>query len=580
MTSLDPAQPPLHLMLEFVRATEAGEPFAFRFATQEYLLRSEGGGFQSAVFPWDDALLADLRGLRRPGGDAAVRQRLGDRIRRFLFDGGWTEQEARIREALAANRSVILTIRSAAAELYALPWELLTLKASGQHLGELDRVLVRYEWPESTTTAALPSAPGQAGRILLAWSAAGGQVPAAAHLTAIRQAAQAGGIPFDEQRDVLAHASLGKLRMALDEATVAAPIAVLHLLCHGGETGGVFGLSLDSQESPSHTVIVDAAQLRQVLAPYAGMVRLIVLSACDGSNPGALGNQLGSVAQALHRSGFAAVVASRYPLSVSGSTQITQSLYERLAGSHGSLEDALRAARRRLHESPQYCDWASLQLYARAADGNDSHPLGRLPHTGQPSRTSAGTATAQAPRLRNWTLVGVGAIALTGIGTWLAMHTASLSLPTRPPDAAQSATGVTSRSLSRSAELPACGGLVLDDVVSEKEGLHVRLDVRLRSEAARDLNITRAAVVVVKQIPGRSAYVPSADYDLMIEGPRSEKAVAHLLHPGEVDSFVLRLGFSESYSAKLLEAQLVLRYNRDCTVTSDLIQISSELAKR
>lgn len=47
-----------------------------------------------------------------------------------------------ILQAIKEQRRVVLTLRSAAAELYALPWELITLKRSGQHIGELQGVLV------------------------------------------------------------------------------------------------------------------------------------------------------------------------------------------------------------------------------------------------------------------------------------------------------------------------------------------------------------------------------------------------------------------------------------------------------
>lgn len=83
-----------------------------------------------------------------------------------------------------------------------------------QALGELQGVLLRYEWPETTTTAELPT-PRQGGaRILLAWSAGGGAVPAAEHQRAIAAACQAGFHPVDPARDVLPQFSLGRLRGA------------------------------------------------------------------------------------------------------------------------------------------------------------------------------------------------------------------------------------------------------------------------------------------------------------------------------------------------------------------------------
>ena len=41
------ALPPLSLVLELTRAANAGDPYAFSFAPQAYLLRREGGGYET-----------------------------------------------------------------------------------------------------------------------------------------------------------------------------------------------------------------------------------------------------------------------------------------------------------------------------------------------------------------------------------------------------------------------------------------------------------------------------------------------------------------------------------------------------
>lgn len=370
------------LVLEFARAAQAGDPFAFRFEPQDYLLRSAGGGFQTSELPWNTQLLSDLTAVRLPGCDRAIVQRLGELLRRFLTPLGFAEQEARIVAKSRAGEQVLVTIRAAAAELYALPWELLTEKSSGLPLFALPGVLLRYEWPETQTVPESPQPRPEGGRILLAWSAAGGAVPASEHERAISEACSAGFVPFVQDRDVLARVSCSRLVAALQrQASSGEPVAVLHLLCHGGTTGSTFGLVLDSDDG-DEPVVVDAGTLRQLLAPFASQVRLVVLSACDSGNTGALGNQLGSVAQALHRAGFAAVVASRHPLAVSASVQLTQVLYGALLASPQSLEQALMAARTRLQQNPSQLDWASLQLYARSEDGSDSRPLIFRPYRG------------------------------------------------------------------------------------------------------------------------------------------------------------------------------------------------------
>lgn len=369
----------LRVLLQFLRAQDAGDPYAFQFEPQDYVLPTEGGDSPTARFDWTPAVLADLHAVRRPGRDPAVVQRLGGRLRRFVRDAGWARHEQDIAQALAERRPIFVTIRSSAAELYALPWELLTLQ-SGQFIGEVDRLLLRFEWPESKSATERPKPRPEGGRILVAWSAAGGAVPATEHLQAISAACEAGFHDFNRSTDVLAHASLGKIAQTLEEAQQAGPpIAVLHLLCHGGTSGSTFGLCLDGEDGP---VVLDAAQIRQELAPFADMVRLVVLSACDSGSLGELGNHLGSVAQALHRCGFEAVVAARAPLSVAGSITLTSSFYGELLRGPASLETAFLAARKHLARSEtalprerRPLDWANLQLYARHGDGDNTRPI-------------------------------------------------------------------------------------------------------------------------------------------------------------------------------------------------------------
>lgn len=377
---------PLRVLLQFARAAESGDPHGFRPEPQDYIVPTITGATPSARFAWSADVLADLDAMRLPGRDPAIVQRLGERLRAFVESAGWTEREREIAAALVAERPVILTIRSSAAELYALPWELLTLK-SGQCIGEVEGLLVRFEWPDSESRPEQPKPRAEGGRILFAWSAAGGAVPAPEHLDAIRQACQAGHHPFQASTDVLAQASLLRITQTLKEAErTGAPIAVLHLLCHGSAAGSTFGLALDGEHGH---VVVDAMQLRQQLAPFARQVRLVVLSACDSGNLGTLGNRLGSLAQNLHRCGFQSVIASRYPLSVGGSIALTETLYGELLSGPSSLESAFLAARQclaqretELPKERRALDWASLQLYARCADGDDTRPVVFRPYRG------------------------------------------------------------------------------------------------------------------------------------------------------------------------------------------------------
>ncbi|HEX5750585.1 MAG TPA: CHAT domain-containing protein, partial [Archangium sp.] len=370
---------PYALVLEFSRAREAGDPYAFRFEEQDYQLRLEGGVFQNAPFPWNPGVLADLEALESPTPGSEAVQRLGNNLRSFLGRLDWGMQEAAIEQALAEGREVQVSLRSGAAELYALPWELLTLKGSGQHLGEVPGCTLRYEWPRAEGPART-AAPAEGGRILFAWSTAAGDVGAEAHQRAIARACERGDVPFDARQDVLGNVSLKGLAEAL--RTAREPVAVLHILCHGSQAGATYGLKWNASREGGEPDFVDGARLRQVLAPYASTLRLVVLSACRSGSSGEPGRHVGSVAQELHRVGIAAVVASRLPLSVAGSIRMTEVLYEQLLGESCSLERALGEARQQLRLEGRQLDWASLQLLARADEGTDLRPLALRPYRG------------------------------------------------------------------------------------------------------------------------------------------------------------------------------------------------------
>ncbi len=370
---------PLCLTLELARAKDAGDPYAFQFEAQTYLVRSEDGSFESAIFPWTAETLADLAAMQLPRPDPALRQRFGELLRSFLTAAGWRLQERIISKALAAGRQVRITVRSAAAEMYALPWELVTLGNTGQYLGAIDQCLVRYEWPGTETARPDTAALQEGGRIVFAWSAAGGSVPATAHLTALRTACK-DEVPFDKSRDVVANVSLPRLQEVL---AAGEPPRVLHILCHGGRlTSNTEAYGLVWNGTEGSPVVVDPGALAQALAPHARTLRLVVIAACHGAGAGTPGNHLGSVAQALHRVGIPAVIASRFPLSLDGSVLLTETLYRHLLQTPLSLEDAFVEAREQVEKAREDMEWASLQLYARAQATGDQRPFVIRPYRG------------------------------------------------------------------------------------------------------------------------------------------------------------------------------------------------------
>jgi len=363
---------PVAILLEFTRTSEPADPYAFRLEPQDYTLVGPGGTRELVHIEWNSSLLADLQALRASERDPALVHRVGEQLQRSLESADWSRLARQITTAADDEQSVTITLRSNAAELYALPWELLTVGASGRHVGGMPHVVLRYEWPGTETTPPKPSPRSEGGRILFAWSAVTGAVPAKEHLAAIESACCDGHCEFDRDRDLVAHASAGAIVDALARAESAGqPYAVLHILCLGGQVGSTVGLMLDD----SRRVAVDAGRLRELIAPYARTLRLVVLAACGSGNSGDLGNHLGSVAQALHRGGIQAVAASRYPLSAEGSTTLTSTLYRSLFVDLVSLEQALTNVRRQLARDTNTLDWASVQLYARERDGADTRPV-------------------------------------------------------------------------------------------------------------------------------------------------------------------------------------------------------------
>lgn len=363
---------PLSLVFEFARTDTPEDPYGFRFKPQDYTLRTAHGGRKRLHLAWSNEFQGDLDALHTPSCDPAVVQRVGRALGNFLEPSGWTWHAQAIAAAVQRSSPVLLTVRSAAAELYTLPWELLPLETTGQCIGELPGLLIRYEWPETHSVPLKRTRDANRRRLLVAWSAAAGEVPASEHVDAIGTACRAAGWDWKPDRDVIQHASVGKLADALDQANSdGIPVAALHLLCHAGRAGRTWGLMLNGEDTDEDGVAVDSWRLRQLLAPHADTLRLVVLAACGS----AYGREFDSVAQALHRAGIQSVVASRFPLSVQGAIRVAQTLYDAALAQQATLEDAFLLTRKQLARDAVRLDWAGLQLYARGADGHQTHPF-------------------------------------------------------------------------------------------------------------------------------------------------------------------------------------------------------------
>lgn len=375
--------------IEFVRTTRPDEAVvSLPHGDQEYILLGEGQTRVGDVtLRWNERLVELLGGLRDPSEGAVtlaaakVGQILGD----FLKSGVWTSIAAEVDRGQSERH--VLTVRTNAAELYALPVELVPI-GRATHAASLPGFLIRYEAPQ---TATAPEASvydrTSRGRALFAWSTAGGKVDVGRHRRALDEAVSASRpwVTAADDNDVeeIEHASCAAIVEHLRDAERhRRPIAVLHILCHGaGVVGSGTGLALDNGEGNGDVDVVDARRLQRVLQPFAGMIRLVVISACGGSDPGPVGDEIGSVALALHHAGIRSVIASRFPLSWEGASVLARALYGAMLRDLVSLEEAVLSARAALMLL-RGNDWAGMQLFARAADGDDTRPFTLRPYRG------------------------------------------------------------------------------------------------------------------------------------------------------------------------------------------------------
>lgn len=385
-----PEQVITHLKLELSRESAADDPHTFQLTTQRYYRYANGAIIDSAEIPWDDSLLHLLRAWHQPSQREPRLAELAHIVQTFLKDIGWAGSEVELRQALAVDHTVYITLQLHAAELFLLPWELVRLPPDVRYLSQRPDVLLRYTWPG---VRANPATRSVTERVLLAWSAGGGKLPVKSHERALRHASGRDRQPdrqsdiqpvgqsssptpepgFDDGGAILGSVTRQSLRARLEKAAVAgAPVTVLHLLCHGVEDDGGFGLSWTDERGDED--IVHAHELLTVLGKSIRHLRLIILSACESARMGDQGTRTGSIAQAIHRAGVPWVIGSRLPLSKEGSARFAELFYQHLCTREVDVEEAFLCARSGLAAESAKLDWASLQLYAAAQPGRSDDP--------------------------------------------------------------------------------------------------------------------------------------------------------------------------------------------------------------
>ncbi|MBN9686154.1 MULTISPECIES: SAVED domain-containing protein [unclassified Corallococcus] len=367
---MSPKPVPLEIKLEFTGQSKK----EFAWQSRSYHARHSRGTGASIELRWSK-LRKDLEALARNDPGGAHGERLSKALGDFLSPAGWALVESHIKDALHQGRPVHLTLCAAVAdELYFLPWELLTI-GNGPPFAETDDCVLQYEYDCEPRHE--PDSRPQ-GRILFAWSSAGGWVPHEEHLSALKEACAAARFDFDPDNDVLPDATAQLLEDRIRQSS--RPFTALHLLSHGKNLGdGTYGLELNAFEPTEGAETVNARRLGTLLFAKANSLRLITLSACQSGDSGAPAHPMRSIAQMLHTNGAPAVIASRFPLSCPGSIVLARTLYTRLLVDGANLGAALSATRRRLRETDCYRDSRSLQLYARAGDEPALYPFSPPP---------------------------------------------------------------------------------------------------------------------------------------------------------------------------------------------------------
>ena len=120
-----------------------------------------------------------------------------------------------------------------------------------------------------------------------------------------------------------------------------------------------------------------------------------------------------------------------------------------------------------------------------------------------------------------------------------------------------------------------CNMLVIDDVIIRESLNNIEMDIRLRNRGVKVINITKTNLHILSRTPLMGAYVPSAYYNLLVEGEDNFVPVAHILKSQEVDNFVLSVGFSEYNTSCGFVGELILHYNGNCKAVSKQLSFAS-----
>ena len=257
-------------------------------------------------------------------------------LHRALFRDGAAHLLTRLAEA-AAGSPVLVRLLIRDPELQAVPWEALCDPASAMgFLGTSPDLL-----PVRGVTSADPWQPGVVRGALrvLAIAPQGGR-SAGLLRAALSERIASGEIEWLDPIEGPA----AEVRSLFQRLRREPFPHVIHFLGHGGAQDGVPVLRLaDVDDEESWLPVELLAQ--QLKASFRGLLKLVVLEACEGARPSAFA----SAAEILARAGADAVVAHLWPVQADVARLCSEQIYRTLAGadrSRGDVALSLNEARR------------------------------------------------------------------------------------------------------------------------------------------------------------------------------------------------------------------------------------------
>ena len=216
--------------------------------------------------------------------------------------------------------------------------------------------------------------PARSPRILYVVSAAGGPVPAQAHLHALRTAMD-GILPprphttlprVGETLRILTNASLAAIRDTMRSGRYTH----VHILAHGRamdtDQGPSFGVVLDSSPNArgQRVEVVSGEKLAEALGASGRPPAFATVCTCESGRVVDVVEPSGSLGHALHRGKIPFVVVSQFPLEHRASVTFTHRFYSSLLPG-GDPRLALNEARRAVYSGGgARFDWASLAAYS------------------------------------------------------------------------------------------------------------------------------------------------------------------------------------------------------------------------